>query len=104
MSPALLQVLFASKAWTVAEERYIHWQSRIRYIQVYNILVCTCLTISYQMICCANSSLDVATSGKPRLGGLSVEATEERRHAHMAQAECHKRLVETRRLRKAYRT
>jgi hypothetical protein len=29
-------------------------------IYVY-ILVCTCLTISYQMICCANSSLDVAS-------------------------------------------
>ena len=39
--------------------------------------------------------------GKPRLGGLSVEATEERRHAHMAELEGHKRRVETRRRRKA---
>ena len=61
-------------------------------IYVY-ILVCTCLIISYQMICCANSSLDVAS------GGLSVEPTEERRHAHMAEG--HKRRVETRRRRKA---
>ena len=40
--------------------------------------------------------------GKPRLGGLSVEATEERRHAHMAEG--HKSRVETRRRRKADRT
>ncbi len=40
--------------------------------------------------------------GKPSLGGLSVEATEERRHAHMAEG--HKRRVETRRRRKADRT
>ena len=40
--------------------------------------------------------------GKPRLGGLSVEATEERRHAHMAEG--HKRRVETRRRHKADRT
>ena len=31
--PSSFQVLFASKAWTVAEERYI--QSRTRYIHVY---------------------------------------------------------------------
>ena len=40
--------------------------------------------------------------GKPRLGGLSIQATEERRHAH--KVEGHKRRVETRRLRKADRT
>ena len=40
--------------------------------------------------------------GKPRLGGLSVEATEERRHAHMAEG--HKSRVETRLRRKADRT
>jgi len=40
--------------------------------------------------------------GKPRLGGLSVETTEERRHAHMAEG--HKRRVETRRRCKADRT
>ncbi len=40
--------------------------------------------------------------GKPRLGGLSVEATEERRNARMV--DCHKRSVETRRWRKADRT
>ena len=40
--------------------------------------------------------------GKPRLGGLSVETTEERRHAHMAEG--HKRRVETRLWRKADRT
>ena len=40
--------------------------------------------------------------GKPRLGGLSVEATEERRHAHMAEGQ--KSRVETRRRRKVDRT
>ncbi len=37
--------------------------------------------------------------GKPRQGGLSVEATEERRHVRMIDG--HKRSVETRRRRKA---
>ena len=37
--------------------------------------------------------------GKPRLGGLSVEATEERMHAH--RHESRSRGVETRRRRKA---
>ena len=37
--------------------------------------------------------------GKPRLGGLSVEETAERRQAH--RDESHKRAVETRRRRKA---
>ena len=40
--------------------------------------------------------------GKPRLGGLSVEATEERRHAHMAEG--HKSRVETGQRRKADQT
>ncbi len=40
--------------------------------------------------------------GKPRLGGLSVEDTEERRHA--SKVEGHKRRVETRRQRKADRS
>ncbi len=54
-SPALLQVLFASEAWKGAEEHDI--QSRSRYIQVYTcisklcIIICTFLTMSYQMIC-----------------------------------------------------
>ena len=55
-SPALFQMLFASKAWKVTKEQYI--QSRSRYIQVYStylyIVVCTFLTISYPMISCAN--------------------------------------------------
>ena len=40
--------------------------------------------------------------GKPRLGGLSVEATEERRQAH--RDESHLRVVETLQRRKADRT
>ena len=40
--------------------------------------------------------------GKPRLGDLSVEETEERKQAH--RDESHKRAVETRRRRKADRT
>ena len=40
--------------------------------------------------------------GKPRLGGLSVEATEERRYARVVEG--HKRRAETRRRRKADRT
>ena len=40
--------------------------------------------------------------GKPRLGGLSVEETAERKQAH--RDESHKRAVETRRRRKADRT
>jgi hypothetical protein len=40
--------------------------------------------------------------GKPRLGGLSIQNTEERRHAH--KVESHKRRVETRRRRKTDRT
>ena len=44
----------------------------------------------------------VFARGKPRLGGLSVEATEERRHARVVEG--HKRRAETRRRRKADRT
>ena len=40
--------------------------------------------------------------GKPRLGGLSIEATEKRRHARVVEG--HKRRAETRRRRKADRT
>jgi hypothetical protein len=40
--------------------------------------------------------------GKPRLGGLSVEATEERRHARVVEG--HKCRAETRRRRKADQT
>ncbi len=40
--------------------------------------------------------------GKPRLGGLSVEATEEKKQAD--RNEWHQRAVETRRRRKADRT
>jgi hypothetical protein len=68
-----------------------------KYIRLY-----TCM---YLMICCLPDDLlrelDFGR-GKPRLGGLSVEATEERRHAHMAEG--HKRRVETRRRHKADRT
>ena len=93
-SPALFQVLFASKAWTFA---YKAGPDIYKYIRLY-----TCMYVFNHFLPDDLLLELVFGRGKPRLGGLSVETTEERRHAHMAEG--HKRRVETRLLRKADRT
>ena len=50
------------KCYLRPKHERLHTKQDQIYTSIYvYILVCTCLTISYQMICCSNSSLDVAS-------------------------------------------